>query len=103
MSGPGLNFFDVGPSLQVPREDGHYVYVHRNNEQRVLYVGSTTKPAMRTANHVLGKRSHWWDQVASIDWFRLGSDADMWWAERQAISRLEPRHNTAHNVRTVLA
>lgn len=44
---------DLGPTLSIPAEIGHYVYRHLDADGLVLYVGRTSNPAQRTANNQL--------------------------------------------------
>jgi predicted GIY-YIG superfamily endonuclease len=85
----------TGPTIEVPTEKGHYVYVHRDAKGRPLYVGRTTNPASRVLDHVAGSttKSPWWSQVRRIDWERYPTAEAAHRVENERIAGLAPRHN----------
>lgn len=86
---------DLGPTLSIPLEVGHYVYLHLDADGLVLYVGRTSNPAQRTANHIAHWRtkSHWWSRVRSIEWERYEAASDAVCREWQLIESLRTPHN----------
>lgn len=82
--------------ISFPAGRGFFVYEHRDESGAVLYVGMTTHPAQRIANHVMGRRSPWWEQVCAITWHEASSE----WAMRRLEGHLIERHDPPFN-RTV--
>jgi excinuclease UvrABC nuclease subunit len=88
---------DVGPTVQVPLEPGFYVYIHRAADGEILYIGSTTTPTGRTANHIANRRrTWWWPQVASVEWERYDDRSVMAFREMNLITARAPRANIMH-------
>lgn len=88
----------VGATISIPIEPGFYVYVHRGCAGEVLYVGSTTNPAGRMANHIANRRkSWWWPSVTSIEWERYDNNRVMLFREVTLITALRPVANVQNN------
>lgn len=91
---PPVEVDQIGPTFTIPLERGFWTYVHRDAADVALYVGCTTNPLSRTANHVQNQRkSHWFGRVATIQWSRWSTEWDMRTSERRLIHQLRPAHN----------
>ena len=85
-------------TLSIPTDRGFFTYVHRAADGEALYAGATTNPLQRTANHIANRhRSHWFDQVRSIEWASHASRTEMFQHERGLIRELAPRHNVVEH------
>jgi hypothetical protein len=96
----GRDSFDAGCShLSIPTGVGSYVYVHRNAAGEVLYVGSTTNPLGRTANHLAGSngKSRWFGDVAAIEWIACDDERSMRFLEGRLIEHFAPSQNKQGN------
>jgi predicted GIY-YIG superfamily endonuclease len=81
-------------SITVPLDPGHYVYIHRDEHGRVLYVGRTSAPLSRLANHQASRtRSPWFPQVRQIDWELCSNETSAWLQEMRLIEALAPPFN----------
>lgn len=81
-------------TLEIPTGTGFYTYVHLAADGSALYVGCTTHPLGRTANHVANKKiSHWFTDVTAIDWVSHPTEYLM----RIYESGLIVHHQTPHN------
>lgn len=94
----GRDVFDIEDgsvtTLSLPKQRGFYVYAHMDTDGDVLYVGSTTNPLSRVANHTQNKRSHWFpDEVRDIEWIACPDDHSMRRLEEDLIRELQPKHN----------
>ena len=69
------------------------LYRHFNATGQLLYIGISSRPATRTAEHYL--RSSWFIEVARIDIEWFGSRLDAEQAEWAAIRHEKPLHNKA--------
>lgn len=76
------------------------LYRLHDAEGVLLYVGITTDPDRRFAEHAAGK--HWWPQVArkSVEWYPDRFAAEI--AEEAAIKAKNPRHNVVHSGRRTM-
>lgn len=84
--------------ISTPIDAGHYVYVHLDGDNEPLYIGSTTSPMQRVANHVANKkRSPWFGDVRDIYWIRCTSAGGMRCLESTLISALAPVNNIQGN------
>lgn len=93
---------DLGPTISIPIEPGYYVYVHRGRGGEVLYVGSTSTPSGRMANHIANhRRTWWWPEVTSIEWERYAERRVMLFREVTLITALRPRANIQNNAEDV--
>lgn len=96
----GRDSFEAGcDHLSIPLGRGAYVYAHRDASGDVLYIGATTYPLGRTANHVAGanSKSPWFGQVASIEWIACTEERSMRFLESRLIGHFAPPHNKQDN------
>lgn len=69
-----------------------YVYKHLDQDGRVLYVGCTMYPSIRTRQHEVG--SPWWPQVVRVELSDFYADRDEALArELELIRELDPPNN----------
>jgi predicted GIY-YIG superfamily endonuclease len=73
------------------------VYVFRDAEGQVLYVGLSVRIADRLARH--SRRKDWWEQATSIELVHCESYEEMVETETRLIRELGPRHNVHKNTR----
>jgi excinuclease UvrABC nuclease subunit len=84
----------------------HYVYLHYDDNDELLYVGQTSDPINRLTQHARAHkaRSHWWGQVARIEWEMFDSKRMSVRVERLLIRHMQPKHNVqGRNDREVAA
>lgn len=67
------------------------VYRHFDADDRLLYIGTTTRRDQRAEEHQ--KRSPWWDLVARVEYIDYPTATDARVAERLAIQDERPLHN----------
>lgn len=67
----------------------------------LLYVGATTNPGLRFADH--GRVQPWWDGAATIKLQHLSSAGELENAELDAIAAENPRYNVSGTCRQGLA
>lgn len=75
-------------------ERPHALYRFFAEDGELLYVGITSNPARRFAQH--GSDKEWWEEVAEIRMERLPSREAVLAAERAAIIAERPRYNVVH-------
>jgi predicted GIY-YIG superfamily endonuclease len=87
--------------LHIPVGVGQFVYLVRDAAGDLLYVGRTTNPLQRFANHSAGRRTRslWIEHARSIDWEQYDDASDAEWRERELIEDLQPPHNVIGTVR----
>lgn len=72
----------------------HALYRFFAEDGELLYVGITSNPARRFAQH--GAAKEWWEEVAEIKMDRHSSREAVLAAERAAIIAEKPRYNVVH-------
>lgn len=70
------------------------VYIMRDNDDTVIYVGISVQPLSRLTHH---ERSAWFTQVATIRLEHFSSHQDALNRERDLIRQHTPTHNTMLN------
>lgn len=88
----------VGPALD---PQGHFVYIHRDEEGACLYVGMSSNVMLRQGKH--SRESSWWPQVRQVEFIRCESRSLALSLERRMIEKLRPAMNVDHNWRVVSA
>lgn len=73
----------------------HFVYKATSKTGEPLYVGATGNVSIRVGKHA--KEKSWWIEVADIDVEMYASKAEALAAERDAITKLQPRYNIVHH------
>lgn len=68
----------------------YYVYILLANDNAVLYVGHTSNPERRAAEH---SEKFWADEVAEVEVFEAKDKADALYVERELIARTRARYN----------
>jgi hypothetical protein len=74
----------------------HVLYRFYSATGVLLYVGITVNPPLRFADH---RAREWWNQVDTIKLETYRSRAELFDAERRAITTEHPVHNKVHRVR----
>lgn len=77
-------------------DGGASIYVFRDAEGEIIYVGCTVDLTRRLTEHRC--KSPWWDEVAQVDHFDFADEALARERERDAIRAVRPRHNFQHAV-----
>lgn len=74
----------------------HYVYVYRDADDQVLYVGESNNWARRAREHMRDKP--WATAIASVEIIAHSTQRDAQLDEQRRIRSERPHHNVQHNV-----
>ncbi len=74
-----------------PSDSGEFVYLHKDADGSVLYVGVTNNCKANLSRH--RSRSVWWPQIAEIEYRRFDTRAESLFAELRLLTELVPPYN----------
>jgi excinuclease UvrABC nuclease subunit len=69
----------------------HSVYIAKDEDHRVLYVGSTGRGIARFHEHAGSSR--WWPLMSEMEWRHRDSRREALALERRLITQLQPIYN----------
>ncbi len=81
-------------SLRAPGVTAHSLYRFFDAGGKLLYIGITSNPRLRFAQH--RKAKVWWSDIATREIVHYKSRVDLMNAERDAIKRERPLYNIQH-------